>query len=235
MPVPHREALPSVVPATRTPSTAPQWFTSATDSDGIDISVSVCEPDSKPFLPDQSTCGGSRPAGLAERSLTDVPQTAEESKARVPPQRESPRLFEHIERALAIGIGILLSSAALLALTGAATLVWDGAVQWPQTRSLFGIVERLLFVLMLVEILHTVRASIQSHVLASEPFLIVGVIATIRRILVVTLETSDRPLESNAPPGSLSSFDNAMIELSVLGLLTLVLAVAIYLSRRGKA
>jgi uncharacterized membrane protein (DUF373 family) len=166
--------------------------------------------------------------------MTGVPQTAEESRHRAPPQREVPRLFEHMERALAIGIGILLSLAALLALTGAATLVWEGIVQWPQTRSLFGIVERLLFVLMLVEILHTVRASIQSHVLACEPFLIVGMIATIRRILVVTLETSDRPTESNVPIGSMSSFDNAMIELSVLGLLTLVLAIAIYLSRRSK-
>jgi uncharacterized membrane protein (DUF373 family) len=166
--------------------------------------------------------------------MTDVPQAMDENRHRAPPQREAPRLFEHIERALAIGIGILLSLAALLALTGAATLAWDGAVQWPQTRSLFGIVERLLFVLMLVEILHTVRASIQSHVLACEPFLIVGMIATIRRILVVTLETSDRPKETNLPLGAMTSFGNAMTELCVLGLLTLVLAVAIYLSRHSK-
>jgi uncharacterized membrane protein (DUF373 family) len=164
--------------------------------------------------------------------VTDFPQAAGESKHRAP-QREAPRLFEHIERALAVDIGVLLSLAALLALTGAATLAWDGAVQWPQTRSLFGIVERLLFVL--VEILHTVRASIQSHVLACEPFLVVGMIATIRRILVVTLETSDHPTETTLPLGSMSSFNNAMIELCVLGLLTLVLSVAIYLSRRSKA
>jgi uncharacterized membrane protein (DUF373 family) len=171
--------------------------------------------------------------------MTDVPQIVTENRhdenGDRAPQREAPRLFAHIERALAIGIGILLCLAALLALTGAATLAWDGVVQWPQTRSLFGIVERLLFVLMLVEILHTVRASIQSHVLAGEPFLVVGMIATIRRILVVTLETSDRPTESNLPPGAVSSFNNAMIELGVLGFLTLVLALAIYLSRRSKA
>jgi uncharacterized membrane protein (DUF373 family) len=167
--------------------------------------------------------------------MTDVPQTAGESGHRPPPQREAPRLFEHIEHALAIGIGVFLSAAALLALTGAATLVWDGVIEWPHTRSLFGIVDRLLFVLMLVEILHTVRASIQTHELAGEPFLIVGMIATIRRILVVTLQTSDRPTESNAVAGSAAAFNNAMIELSVLGLLTLVLAVAIYLSRRTRA
>jgi uncharacterized membrane protein (DUF373 family) len=143
-----------------------------------------------------------------------------------------PRLFGQIERAIAIGIGVLLSLAAVLALSGAVTLVWDGVVQWPQIRSLFAIVDRLLFVLMLVEILHTVRASIQSQELASEPFLIVGIIATIRRILVVTLETSDQPGHAQASVGSAPSFDHAMVELGVLGVLTLVLAIAIYLSRR---
>src|ERR1700730_11341001 len=130
--------------------------------------------------------------------MTDVSRAANESKHIKRPQREAPRLFEHIERALSVGIGVFLSLAAFLALTGAATLAWEGAVEWPQIRSLFGIVDRLLFVLMLVEILHTVRASIQSHELMSEPFLIVGMIATIRRILVVTLETSDRPTQVNA-------------------------------------
>jgi uncharacterized membrane protein (DUF373 family) len=167
--------------------------------------------------------------------MTEVPPAADESRHHTPPRRELPRLFEQIEGALAVGIGVLLSLAALLALTGAATLVWQGTIEWPHTRSLFGIVERLLFVLMLVEILHTVRASIQSHVLSCEPFLVVGMIATIRRILVVTLETSDRQTQTTVASGAMSSFDNAMIELGVLGLLTLVLAVAIYLSRRGRA
>ena len=43
---------------------------------------------------------------------------------------------------------------------------------------------------MLVEILHTVRISIRSHVLVTEPFLIVGLIASIRRVLVITLEAA---------------------------------------------
>jgi hypothetical protein len=42
--------------------------------------------------------------------------------------------------------------------------------------------------LMLVEILHTVRISIRSHVLVTEPFLVIGLIASIRRMLVIGLE-----------------------------------------------
>ena len=50
------------------------------------------------------------------------------------------------------------------------------------------VLNELLVVLMLVEILHTVRISIRSHVLVTEPFLVVGLIASIRRILVISLE-----------------------------------------------
>jgi uncharacterized membrane protein (DUF373 family) len=133
-----------------------------------------------------------------------------------------------VERAIGVGIAILLSFAAVLALAGAVALAWDSVIQWPKIRGLFEIVDRLLFVLMIVEILHTVRASIQSRELAAEPFLIVGMIATIRRILVVTLGTS----ENQVGTGSAMSFDHAMIELGILGALTLILALAIRLSRR---
>jgi hypothetical protein len=40
------------------------------------------------------------------------------------------------------------------------------------------------------QILHTVPISIRSHVLVTEPFLVVGLIASIRRILVITLEAA---------------------------------------------
>jgi uncharacterized membrane protein (DUF373 family) len=149
--------------------------------------------------------------------------------------RDAPRVFEWIEHCIGVGIGALLSFAAVLALTGALTTAWDATIQWPEIRSLFAIVDRLLFVLMLIEILHTVRQSIQSHRLATEPFLIVGLIATIRRILVVTLETSDQTPAGQARIGTAPSFEHAMIELAILAILTLVIAIAIYLSRRPKA
>lgn len=41
--------------------------------------------------------------------------------------------------------------------------------------------DQLLLVLMMVEILHTVRISIRTQALTVIPFLIVGLIATIRR------------------------------------------------------
>jgi hypothetical protein len=45
------------------------------------------------------------------------------------------------------------------------------------------VLNELLIVRMLAEILHTVRISSRSDVLVAEPFLVVGLIASIRRIL----------------------------------------------------
>ena len=170
--------------------------------------------------------------GGGSRQVTDVLRPAAETRQSPSPQRDVLGPFGHIERAIAVGIAAILSLAAVLALAGAVTLAWDAMTQWPHIRSLFVIVDRLLFVLMVIEILHTVRASIQTHQLSSEPFLIVGMIATIRRILVVTLETSDRPESQTTAAAPI--FEHAMIELGMLGMLTLVLAVAIYLSRRSR-
>jgi uncharacterized membrane protein (DUF373 family) len=169
------------------------------------------------------------------RQVTDVVRPAGETRQNKSPRRDALSLFEHLERAVEVGIALILGLVAILALAGAATLAWEAVAQWPQIRSLFVIVDRLLFVLMVIEILHTVRASIQTHQMSSEPFLIVGLIATIRRILVVTLETSDKATEGPAGASAALSFEHAMIELGILAMLTLVLAIAIYLSRRTRS
>jgi len=90
----------------------------------------------------------------------------------------------------------------------------------------------LLIVLMLVAILHTVRISIRSHVLVAEPFLVVGLIASIRHILVISLEIATLTKEGSWSSDGASIFRAAMIELGLLGLLVLVLMFSIALLRR---
>jgi uncharacterized membrane protein (DUF373 family) len=167
--------------------------------------------------------------------MTDPFRPTGQAHRREPLLDGAPRLFGHVEHVVGIGIGVLLSVAAVLALAGAGNITWEAVVQWPQLSGLFRVVDRLLLVLMIIEILHTVRTSIQSHQLACEPFLIVGLIATIRRILVVTFEISDHAAGNEASGVTTVPFGHAMIELGVLAVLTLVLAIAIWLSRRARA
>ena len=139
------------------------------------------------------------------------------------------RFFTQVEHWITIGIGAILIVATLLLLTGTLAGVWDTARNWPATDNIFLIVDKLLFTLMLVEILHTVRQSIASDQIAIEPFLIVGLIACVRRILIVTVEVANQGKNQDQ-----LHFEHAMVELGVLGGLTLVLILSIYLSRRSR-
>ena len=47
------------------------------------------------------------------------------------------------------------------------------------------LLDQVLLVLILVEIVHTVVLSLRAHRLAAQPFIIVGLVAVIRRILFV--------------------------------------------------
>ena len=135
------------------------------------------------------------------------------------------------EHLVYVAIGVMLVLALLLALAGSGKLLWDGLQDWSGQGPIFHIIDRLLFVLMLVEILHTVHASIRSGTLVCEPFLIVGLIACIRRILVITLETSQITQPNHWTPASLPLFYASMLELSVLALLIVVLVGSIRFTR----
>ena len=145
--------------------------------------------------------------------------------------RRSANIIQHAEQAVYVVIGGMLVLALILALLGSFTLLFQGARDLSRTDAIFQIIDRLLFVLMLVEILHTVHASIRSGTLVCEPFLIVGLIACIRRILVITLETSQITQPERWGTGNMPLFQASMIELGVLALLIVVLVGSIRFTR----
>jgi phosphate-starvation-inducible protein E len=69
---------------------------------------------------------------------------------------------------------VLLCVTGLLALADAAATLWLGLADWTTSNSVFVVIDRLLVVLMLIEILHTVRVSVRSGSLTCEPFPVVG-------------------------------------------------------------
>jgi len=130
-------------------------------------------------------------------------------------------------------LAVLLAVAAFVTIATAGRILWVDLIHWTIAPQGLRVLNQLLIVLMLVEILHTVRISIRSHVLVTEPFLVVGLIASIRRILVITLEAATLTKEGAwATEGANGIFRYSMIELGLLGLLVLVLVVSITLLRR---
>src|ERR1700704_5064789 len=130
-------------------------------------------------------------------------------------------------------LALLLASTALLTIATAGEILWIGLSHWTIAAQTLRVLNELLIVLMLVEILHTVRISIRSHVLVTEPFLVVGLIASIRRVLVIPLEAATLTKEGAwTTEGAHGIFHSSMVELGLLGLLVLVLVVSITLLRR---
>jgi uncharacterized membrane protein (DUF373 family) len=143
------------------------------------------------------------------------------------------RAFVKIEVFAYFVLGVLLALTALLGIGTAGIALWKGVQDHGDAVSLVSTIDKLLFVLMVIEILHTVRVSFRSGVLVCEPFLIVGLIASIRRILVITLETSQVSQPGKWTPEAQEILNATMAELAVLGGLILVMVVSIYLLRRG--
>lgn len=140
-----------------------------------------------------------------------------------------------VEVAILTALAILISLTALVAIARSGKLLWDSLHQWmvvADSLVVLRVLDQLLVVLMLVEILHTVRISIRSHTLVTEPFLVVGLIASIRRILVITLEAATLTKDGKWSGDGASVFHASMIELGLLGLLVLVLVISITLLRR---
>jgi uncharacterized membrane protein (DUF373 family) len=145
----------------------------------------------------------------------------------------APAIVIVAERWISIAIAAFLVLAAILALGVAGVRLTQGLLtEGLDARLIVTVVDHLLLVLMLVEILHTVRQSIEARELQAEPFLVVGLIATVRRILLVTLETSDAGMNPNKGGGE--NFMHNMIELGVLAGLTAVLIASIFVARRSR-
>jgi uncharacterized membrane protein (DUF373 family) len=92
-------------------------------------------------------------------------------------------LLEHAQDAVTIAVGVVLIALA-------AVLVVAALVNFATSSFLLAIradflLDQVLLVLILVEIVHTVVLSLRSHRLAAQPFIVVGLVAVIRRILVL--------------------------------------------------
>jgi uncharacterized membrane protein (DUF373 family) len=150
----------------------------------------------------------------------------------VTPSSSSPRtesLTALVDRGLRVGEQVVYVLACVLLLAGAGALLVQAGLDLVTlegddvTDTASSMLDTLLLVFVLIELLSAVRATFTEHRLLAEPFLLVGVIATIKELVVTANEARDK---------SGADFDDAAIEIGVLSGLLLVLAVALFLLRR---
>ncbi|WP_327321619.1 phosphate-starvation-inducible PsiE family protein [Streptomyces sp. NBC_01210] len=98
------------------------------------------------------------------------------------------------------------------------------AIQGPYREEVvvLSALDNSLILFIVAELLHTVRLTIRNRTLDAEPFLVVGMIAGVRKVLIVTAE-ADESFQWNVQG----------VELLILIGLILVMALAIYIWRRS--
>ena len=150
-------------------------------------------------------------------------------------QRFSYESLSLVETLIYAALGVILSLAAMFALVTACQTLWQGLALSASAKTVVEIIDRLLIVLVLVEILHTVRISIRSHTLVTEPFLVVGLIASIRRMLVITLDAANLTSAANWANDGQAKLRASMLELGLLAAVVIVLVISIHILRKSQS
>lgn len=135
------------------------------------------------------------------------------------------RSFSRFEDAVYLGLALMLAYSALALLYSGARDLVQNVAQGAPVPGIITLLDRALLVLMIVELLYTVKVSFREHVLVPEPFLVVGLIAATRRILVLTAEFAELVEKGE------EVFRRAMIEVAILTVMVLALVGSLRLLR----
>jgi uncharacterized membrane protein (DUF373 family) len=140
-----------------------------------------------------------------------------------------------VETVIYATLGVILSLAAVFALFTACQTLWHDLGAGTSSKTVVEVIDQLLVVLLLVEILHTVRISVRSHTLVTEPFLVVGLIASIRRMLVITLDAANLTSAANWTNDGQAKLRASMLEFGLLGATVIVLVISIHILRKSQS
>jgi uncharacterized membrane protein (DUF373 family) len=160
--------------------------------------------------------GGASRQGLPE-SLKDP---------RHPLRRAVVQLLSLVEDVVYVGLGLLLTTAALTLLVSVGKTVVLAVWSRAFGTHVISILDQLLLILLVVELLYTVQVSFREHALVAEPFIVVALIAAIRRVLVLTASVPQLAETSEAV------FHHAMMELAILTAMVIVLVGSLILLQR---
>jgi uncharacterized membrane protein (DUF373 family) len=94
-------------------------------------------------------------------------------------------LLEHAQDLLSLFVGVLLVILAVVVLVLGVVDFFHDVRHGPVENAVVNLLNRVLLVLILVEIMHTVVLSLRAHHLVTQPLLAVGLVAVIRKILFI--------------------------------------------------
>lgn len=135
-----------------------------------------------------------------------------------PVRRRVAGILSFVEDVVYAGLGVLLAVGAVALLVSAFYSSLTAILSRSFGAQVIALLDQILLVLLIIELLYTVQVSFREHGLLAEPFLVVALIAVIRRVLVLTAEVPKLPQAGE------EVFRHALWE---LGLLTAMIAVLV--------
>jgi uncharacterized membrane protein (DUF373 family) len=94
-------------------------------------------------------------------------------------------VLEHVQDLVSVVVGVLLALLAGVVIVLGVVDFFHDVTSGPVETAVVNLLYRVLLVLILVEIMHTVVLSLRAHHLVTQPLLAVGLVAVIRKILFV--------------------------------------------------
>ncbi len=135
--------------------------------------------------------------------------------------------LHHVENGFYVMVAVALAFAGAALFANAIYQFAVGVGQLPLKAGILDVLDGLLLVFIVSELLHTVWTVIDEKTLRPEPFLVVGIVAVIRRLIVISAEAADFVGDPR--------FTDLMIEMGVLVGAALGLGVTIFLLRLGRS
>lgn len=140
------------------------------------------------------------------------------------------------ERTLRLAEDAVYVCVAALLVVGAVVLLVDattelGALGDGPDTAVLKLLDRLLLVFILVELIFAVRTTLARREIVAEPFLIVGMIVSIKEIILLSVEVAN-VLEGNPTTEGTKDPTAFAVQIGLLGILVLVLAVSVLLLRK---
>jgi phosphate starvation-inducible membrane PsiE len=139
-------------------------------------------------------------------------------------QRFADRVLSFAEDAVYWVIAAVLLVGSVALLVAQVNTIVRGLGNSPTSAVMLGVLDGLLLIFIFVELLYAVRTSLRSHEIVAEPFLIVGILACIKEIVVMSVEAAKL-----VPKGP--EFARAIVQVGVLGGLVLILTISIFVLR----
>ena len=165
------------------------------------------------------------PASYTELAMTIGPKDEQQTRA----FRGVTAMLEIAEQIIFAVVGILLAVVALILAFRSLGII-GALVVAPTSASITltsDFLDLVLLILMLAEVIYTVTLSLRGEVLSPQPFLLVALIAVIRRILLVTVQEVQSGTARSGVGLSQGSLD-----LALLTLVAIAFVAAIYVLHR---